>query len=217
VSRDVKFNELSEDSASYDNLDEGDDSSVAPNWLDVSVDLSPKEQNSPTQRITRSMTINKYLFAKIDCKNEPSSYKEASKHECWMNAMNVEYEVLLKNQTWDLVPYPNERNVIGNKWIYKVKYNLVGEIEKYKTRLVAKGFAKKYRVDYEKTFAPMAKMSTVRVILALSATQGWKFFQLDVKSAFLNGDLDVEIYMNQPEGFVAEGKESFVCKLKKSL
>jgi len=78
-----------------------------------------------------------------------------------MNAMNVEYEALMKNQTWDLVSYPNERNVIGNKWIYKFKYNSYGEIEKYKARLVAKGFSQKYRVDYEETFSPMEKMPIV--------------------------------------------------------
>ena len=82
---------------------------------------------------------------------------------------------------------------------------------------MAKGFAQKYGIDYEKTFAPMAKMPTIRIILSLSIAQGWKVFQLDVNSAFFNGDLDVKIYMNQPEGFISEGKESFVCKLKKSL
>ena len=163
------------------------------------------------------MTLNKTLIAKIDNKHEPSTFKEASKHECWMEAMKVEYEVLMKNKTWDLVPYPNEKNMIGNKWIYKVKFNSSGDIEKYKARLVAKGFVQKYSIDYEETFAPMAKMPTVRIILTLSAAQGWKVFQLDIKSVFLNGDLNAEIFMNQPEGFVVKGKESFVCKLKKSL
>ena len=107
--------------------------------------------------------------------------------------------------------------MIGNKWIYKVKFNSVGDIEKYKAKLVAKGFVQKYGVDYEETFAPMENMPTIRIILTLSVAQGWKVFQCDVKSAFLNGELDVEIFMNQPEGFIVEGKESFMCKLKKSL
>ena len=101
--------------------------------------------------------------------------------------------------------------------IFKVKFNSVRDIEKYKARLVAKGFAQKYGIDYEETFALVAKMPTVRIILALSVAQGWKLFQLDIKSAFLNGDLNVEIFMNQPEGFIVKGEESFVCKLKKSL
>jgi len=89
------------------------------------------------------MTLNKSLFAKIDSKHEPSSFKDASKHECWVEAMKIEYEVLIKNETWDLVPYLNKKNVIGNKWIYKVKFNLVGDYEKYNVRLIAKGFAQK--------------------------------------------------------------------------
>lgn len=141
VSKDVKFNELAEEFVSYKDVDDVDDSFIAPNWMDINVNLSPQEQITPTQRITRSITLNKSLFAKIDSKNEPSSFKEASKHKSWMQAMNVKYEALMKNQTQDLVLYPNDRNVIGNKWIYKVKYNSVGEIGKYKARLVAKGFA----------------------------------------------------------------------------
>ena len=89
-----------------------------------------------------------------------------------MEAMKVEYEALMKNETWDLVPYPNEKNVIGNKWIYKVKFNSVGDIEKYKVKLVAKSFAQKYDIDYKEIFAPMAKMPTVRIIFALSVAHG---------------------------------------------
>ena len=117
------------------------------------------------------MNLNKTLISKIENKHEPSTLKEASKHECWMEAMKVEYEALIKNKTWDLVPYPNEKNVIGNKWIYKVKFNSIGDIEKYKARLVAKGFAQKYGIDYEETFAPVAKMPIARIILTLSAAQ----------------------------------------------
>lgn len=86
-----------------------------------------------------------------------------------MEAMKVEYEALMKNETWDLVPYPNEKNVIGNKWIYKVKFNSIEDIEKYKARLMAKDFAQKYGFDCEETFDPIEKMPTIRIILALSA------------------------------------------------
>ena len=116
-----------------------------------------------------------------------------------------------------MVPYPTTRNVIGNKWVYNVKYNSYGAIKKYKARLVDKGFAQKYGVDYEETFSPVAKMAIVRLILSLLVAQGWKVFKCDVKSAFLNGNLDVEIYMNQPQGFVVKGKKSHVCKLNRSL
>ena len=150
ISKDVNFNEFSIESASNEDVDDLDDSFVAPNQLDINSDKSTHEQSSSTQRITRNMTLKKSLFAKIDNKNEPSSFKEASKQEYWMEAMKVEYEALMKNETWDLVLYPNEKNVIGNKWIHKVKFNSVEDIEKYKARLVAKGFAQKYGIDYEK-------------------------------------------------------------------
>jgi len=141
ISKDVKFNELLEESTSNEDVDDLENSSVAPSWLDINLNKSPHEQNSPTQRVTRSMTLKKSLFSKIDNKHEPSTFKEASKYECWMESMKMEYEVLMKTKTWDLVPYPNENNMIGNKWIYKIKFNLVGYIKKIKVRLVAKGFA----------------------------------------------------------------------------
>ena len=115
------------------------------------------------------MTLKKSLFSKFDNKNKPSSFKEDSKHEWWIETMKVEYEALMKNETWNSVPYPNERNMIGNMWIYKVKYNSIRDIKKYKARLVAKGFAHKYGIDYEETFALMAKMPTIRIILSLLA------------------------------------------------
>jgi len=97
VSIDVKFNELLEEFV--EDLDDFDDSYIAPNWMDISVDMSHQVKNSLTQRITRSMTLKKFLFTKIDRKNEPSSFKEASKHEYWMEVIKVKYETLMKNQT----------------------------------------------------------------------------------------------------------------------
>jgi len=134
-----------------------------------------------------------------------------------MDAMKLEYEAIMKNGTWDLVPNSSSKNVIENKWVYKIKYNSEGEIEKYKTMLVAKGFAQKYGVNYEETFSSIVTMAIVKLIITLLAAQGWKVLQLDVKSAFLNGDLHVEIFMSQLKGFVMQGKNSHVCKLKKSL
>ena len=115
ISRDVKFNELLEEMTSHVKVFDSNDSSLTPNWLDDNAEKSSQEQNSPAQRITRSMTLNKFLFTKIDHKNEPSTFKDASKQECWMETMRVEYETLMKNKTWDLVLYPNEKNVIENK------------------------------------------------------------------------------------------------------
>ena len=108
-------------------------------------------------------------------------------------------------------------NPIGCKWVYRIKYKENGDIDKYKERLVANGFAQKEGIDYEKTFAPTAKWNTIRIVLALAAQNGWKVHQMDVKSAFLNGDLQEDVYMTQPPGFGVPGKENQVCKLVKAL
>lgn len=124
---------------------------------------------------------------------------------------------LVKNETWDLVKLPSTKNVIGCKWVYKMKYNSDGSVERYKARLVAKGYAQKYGLDYEETFSPVAKMTTVRTVIALAAHKDWKVWQMDVKNAFLNGKLHEEIYMQQPEGYVHPKYPQYVCKLKKAL
>jgi hypothetical protein len=110
----------------------------------------------------------------------------------------LEHETLMKNQTWALIELPPGKKPIGCKWVYKVKYKADGMLDKHKARLVAKGFAQKEGIDYEETFAPTAKMGTIRLVLAMVAQFGWKLHQMDVKSAFLNGDLEEEVYMYQP-------------------
>jgi len=127
--------------------------------------------------------------------------------------MKSEFDTLLNNETWKLVPYPSYRNIIGNKWVFRIKYNSNGNIKKYKSKLIAKGIAQKHGIDYTKTFSLVAKMSIVRLIIAIIAAQNWKIF----KSIFLNGNLDVELYIHQPKGFIIREKEIFVCKLRKSL
>jgi histone deacetylase 1/2 len=131
--------------------------------------------------------------------------------------MNEEYEALMKNKTWDLVPLPEGKQAIGCKWVYKVKCNSTGDVEKYKARLVAKGYAQKEGLDFDETFAPVAKMGTFRMIIALATQFGWKIHQMDIKNAFLNGTLEEEVYMQQPPGFIPEKHASKVCLLKKAL
>ena len=111
-----------------------------------------------------------------------------------------------KNKTWELVDRPQERKVIGVKWVFRTKLNVDGSVNKYKARLVVKGYEQIFGVDYSKTFAPVARLDTIRLLLAISAQLGWKVHQMDVKSAFLNGILQEEIYVEQPEGFVMEDK-----------
>ena len=112
---------------------------------------------------------------------------------------------------------PPSQRTIGVKWVYKIKHKAEGRIERYKARLVAKGYKKKYGVDYEEVFAPLARLDMVRMFISLTEHYSWKIYQLDVKSAFLNGILEEEMYVEQPEGFVVEGEENKVYRLKKAL
>eukprot|EP00253_Pinus_taeda_P016659 PITA_16659 len=147
--------------------------------------------------------------------SDPQSYAEVAGHPAWESAMEEEYNSLLENQTWDLVPLPSGRKLVRCKWVYRTKSAADGKITRRKARLVAKGFQQVHDIDYDETFAPVAKMDSIRLTLAIAATQQWEVDQMDVKNAFLHGDLSEEIYMEQPHGFIQDS--SLVCRLKKSL
>jgi hypothetical protein len=134
-----------------------------------------------------------------------------------VKAMNSELESIQKNKTWELTDLHVGHKAIGLKWVFKLKRNAEGKIIKYKARLVAKGYVQQHGVDYDEVFAPVARMDTVKVILALAANRGWKVHHLHLKTAFLNGDLEEEIYVAQPEGFAVKGREQCVLKLSKAL
>nr|CAN78876.1 hypothetical protein VITISV_033245 [Vitis vinifera] len=129
--------------------------------------------------------------------------------------MKEELDALTKNHTWDLVPLPPGQSVVGCKWIYKIKTCSDGSVERYKARLVAKGFTQEYGIDYEETFAPVARISSVRALLAVAAARQWDLFQMDVKNAFLNGDLSEADYMQPPPGLSVESNK--VCHLRRAL
>ncbi|KAF3777274.1 Copia protein [Nymphaea thermarum] len=144
----------------------------------------------------------------------PRSVNEAREDPKWLQAMTEEMGALAKNNTWEVVDIPRGTHLVGSKWVYNVKYKPDGTVDRYKARLVAKGFSQKYGIDYLETFAPVAKLKTVRVILALAVQRKWKMDQLDVKNAFLNGHLEEEVYMSMPPGYAQERK---CCHLKKAL
>ncbi|KAL0311880.1 UNVERIFIED_CONTAM: Retrovirus-related Pol polyprotein from transposon RE1 [Sesamum radiatum] len=131
--------------------------------------------------------------------------------------MKEEIKMIEKNDTWELAERPKDKEVIGVKWIYKTKLNADGSIQKHKARLVAKGYSQLPGIDYTETFAPVARLDTIRALVAIAANKKWKIYQMDVKSAFLNGYIDEEIYVEQPQGFIAKGYEEKVLRLKKAL
>ena len=142
---------------------------------------------------------------------EPLSYREAACEEVWIWAMREEMLAIDKNDTWELeIPPPNCRP-IGLKWILKLKKNPQGEVIKHKARLVVKG------IDYEEVYASVVWFETIRILIALAALKKWQIHHLDVKSAFLNGDIREVIHVKQPEGFLVKGKEGYVLWLKKAL
>jgi len=131
--------------------------------------------------------------------------------------MGEEMTTLDANATWELVALLKDKKAIGCKWVYKVKHNVNESVNKYKARLVAKGYAQTYGIDYEETYSPVAKMITVRAIIAMVAAKGWSLHQMDVKNVFLHGDLHEEMYMEQPASYVDQTHLNLVCRLKKAL
>jgi len=148
----------------------------------------------------------------------PKSVREALAYPGWCQAMTDELSALHNSGTWELVPLPSGKSVVGCRWVFAIKVGSDGTIDRLKARLVAKGYTQIFGLDYGNTFSPVAKMASVRLFIVMVALQQWSLYQLDVKNAFLNGDLQEEIYMEQPPGFVAQGESSgMVCRLRKSL
>jgi len=127
---------------------------------------------------------------------EPSCYREAADHQDWIVAMDLEMQSIEKNKTWKLAKLPAGKKPICLKWVFKLKRNSEGEVVKHKARLVAKGHVQKFGVDFEEVFAPVARLDTVIFLLAFAANHGWKVHHLDVKSAFLHGELEGEVYVS---------------------
>src|SRR5438046_746606 len=157
-----------------------------------------------------------------DDEDEPATMQEAINHPTrgkqWEEAFRNEYNSLIKNHTWDLVPRPKGRRIVTNKWALKHKKNEIARIVRLKVRLVARGFSQMYGVDYLDTYAPVVKLASIRILLAIAAIYGLEIHQMDVMTAFLAGDLEEEIFMEQPEGFEVGTKEDdLVCRLRRTL
>ncbi|KAM1452490.1 hypothetical protein ACFX2I_039449 [Malus domestica] len=204
------------------------DSSVVPEYssetLQVVHDIPPMNLH-PMQTRSKSGIIKKRVFlasvhsaVEVDLTTiEPATYKSALKVPVWYSAMQEEIEALYSQNTWSLVDLPPNKNLVGCKWVFKIKRNADGSIARHKARLVAKGFSQEQGLDYGETFSPVVKPTTVRLVLALAAQFNWPLRQLDVKNAFLHGILNEEVYMSQPPGFEDSRYPYLVCKLHKSL
>ncbi|KAM1292859.1 hypothetical protein ACFX2H_019596 [Malus domestica] len=190
--------------------------------------VAPTSSTSMVQSSGTSHPISRYLsydhvspthktfLTTLTIIKEPTSFSQAVQDPKWRDAMQKEIVALHDNRTWTLVPLPPHKHPIGCKWIYKVKLKPDGSVERYKARLVAKGYSQIEGLDYRETFAPVAKLTTVRVLLSIASIRGWHLHQLDVNNAFLHGDLYEEVYMSLPPGFGRKG-ETRVCKLHKSI
>jgi histone deacetylase 1/2 len=147
----------------------------------------------------------------------PRFVRDALANPNWRSAMQVEYDALIANDTWSLVPRPPRVNVVTEKWIYRHKLLADGSLDRYKARWVLQGFTQRPGVDYDETFSPVVKPATIRVVLSLALSQNWPIHQLDVKNAFLHGTLTETVYCVQPSGFMDSCRSDFVCRLNKSL
>jgi hypothetical protein len=142
---------------------------------------------------------------------------EAEKDAAWRAAMKAEMDAVEKNRTRELADFPRGHRAITLKWVFKLKRDEVGAIIKHKACLVARGFLQREGIDFDDAFAPVAQMESVRLLLALAAQEGWRVHHMDVKSAFLNGDLKEEVYVHQPPGFAIPDKEGKMLHLRKTL
>jgi len=170
-------------------------------------------QDYVVTEIDKDVITHFALFA--DC--DPTNFESAVKEAKWKKAMDAEIEAIERNDTWELTDLPEGHKAIGVKWAFKTKLKENGEVDKHKARLVDKGYKQEYGVDYIEVFAPVARYDTIRLVVALAVQNSWYIFQLDVKSAFLHGNLEEEVYVEQPPGYIKIDNENKVYKLKKAL
>ncbi|GKA07037.1 retrovirus-related pol polyprotein from transposon TNT 1-94 [Tanacetum coccineum] len=148
---------------------------------------------------------------------EPKNINEALKDENWVMAMQEELNQFKTNDVWELVPNPMDMTIIGTKWVYRNKLDENGVVTRNKARLVAQGYNQQEGIDYDETYAPVARLESIRILLAYACALDFKLYQMDVKSAFLNGFINEEVYVAQPPGFIDFAKPNYVFRLKKAL
>ncbi len=181
---------------------------------------STRQRRAPQRFSCEDYTniAEEYALLLLSGEEEPKTYKEAmasSQANQWRAAVEDEMQSLKLNKTWDLTELPAGRKPVGCRWVFRLKRDDQGKVARYKARLVAKGFTQKEGIDYSETFAPVVRFETIRTLIAYAVNQGLQLHQLDVETAFLHGQLEEELYMNQPEGL--DDKTGRVCRLRRSL
>ena len=203
--------------------DEEDDLDMPPLEEDEDVDAVPEPEIRRSSRTNRGVPAPRLsYFAGSASPQEPSTWEEIQKMppkeaNLWRKATQDEMDALHQNKTWTLTELPPGKKAIGCKWVFKIKKGSEGEVQRYKARLVAQGFSQKYGEDYDETFAPTVRYSSVRMLLSIAASKQLNVKHIDIATAFLHGQISEEIYMRQPKGFVKPHEEHLVCKLQKGL
>ena len=192
-----------------------------PPILDLVAPPSPESPVGPELRRSTRVSIPPLYLTDYHCSfalatlYKPHIYREAHTDPLRQQAMNEELDAFHKNNTWDMVDLPPNQSVVGCRWVYKIKTKADGSVERYKVCLVAKGFTQEYGIDYKETFAPVACLTSVRCLIAVATIRHWPLYQMDVKNAFLNGDLHEEVYMQPPPSYQHSGSQ--VCRLRRAL
>ncbi|GJZ21703.1 retrotransposon protein, putative, ty1-copia subclass [Tanacetum coccineum] len=182
----------------------------------IPIRRSERTHRSPN-RLCLNVKVDEHSLGDL---GEPANYKAAMLDpgfKKWVDAMNAKMQSMIDNMVWVLVDLPPNCKTVGSMWIFKKKTDMDGNVHTYKARLVAKGYTQTYMVDYEETFSPMADIKAIRILISIAAFYDYEIWQMDVKTAFLNGYLDEDIYMVQPEGFVDPKHPKKVCKLQRSI
>jgi hypothetical protein len=147
-----------------------------------------------TRQVKRPKPFFSYMALMCDLlEKEPTCFEEAIQKKEWADAMTEEYQSIIKNDLWEIVPIPKSKDVVSSKWLFKIKHVVDGSIKKYKARFVARGFSQKEAIDYEETFALVARYTSIKTIIALATKMKWKLHQMDIKTTFLNGVIEEEV------------------------
>jgi hypothetical protein len=192
-----------------------------PRWFQETLKETKEKVGEPKRQFRESkplVRLGSYLSMVTSILDtEPQIFAQAVDQQVWREAMLEEYDSTMCNDVWEVVPRPVGKSVVTSRWFYKTKYAADGSIEKHKARFVARRFSQIEGVDYDETFALVARYTSIRSIIAIAAEMGWRIHKMDVKTAFLNDFIEEEVYIEKPQGFEVSERESHVCLLRKAL